>query len=66
MKTNKPPVFKLPSARNFLIDALEGVIGGFKKGRRTATVEVADLYSRADTLDRQNSLIIRSEGSSDG
>ena len=66
MKTYKPPVYKMPSARNFLLDSLEGLIISFKKGNHVAFVEVADLYSRADSLDRQNALIIRSEGPSDG
>ena len=47
-----------PTATNNLLVVLEGLMDSFKKGNSIAVVEVSDLYSRADNMDRENSLLI--------
>ena len=50
-----------PTAENNLLVVLEGLMDSFKKGNTVAVVEVSDLYSRADNMDRENSLIVTLE-----
>lgn len=66
MKNVPPEILNIPSGRNFLRIILEGVISDFKKGRKVSKVEVSDLYSRADAMDRQNVIVVAAKVSSDG
>jgi hypothetical protein len=57
----KPPTITIPSGRNYLEYILSGLISSFKKGRKVATVDVVNIHARADSMDRQNVVLIRSE-----